>query len=88
MECEAGPFGLIKPAMKLCPICQQPFSNPALKFCRFDGNPLVSEEVSVSDAPTVLLSTTPISERFGWLVSDAASPSDEEKPTPKPQQSS
>jgi hypothetical protein len=88
MECEPGPFGLIKPAKKLCPVCQQTFCNPALRFCRFDGNPLVNEQISVSDAPTVLLSTTPISERFGWLVSDAASPGDEQSPTHDPQQSS
>jgi hypothetical protein len=65
--------------MKFCPACQQAYSNPALKFCRFDGNQLVAQQVSASDAPTVLL-TTPGSERFGWTAPDAVSASDERQP--------
>jgi len=39
--------------MKQCPTCHQPFTYDLLKFCRFDGSPLVS--ATPDEATTMLL---------------------------------
>ena len=41
--------------MKQCPKCRQIFHRDALKFCRFDGSPLVNDVVNIDDAPTIPL---------------------------------
>jgi len=65
--------------MKRCPTCRQLFSDSAFKFCRFDGTQLVSELVPLGDAPTILFSSTRISERFPWLVSETRPTCNEQK---------
>ena len=56
--------------MKRCPTCRQFFTDTPFRFCRADGAELVSEPMPLGDAPTILFSTTRISDRFPWLVSD------------------
>jgi|GEM_PF-2949241 hypothetical protein len=46
--------------MKRCPTCHQSFTYELLRFCRFDGSPLVSasrEEATTLLLPPVQLST-------------------------------
>jgi hypothetical protein len=56
--------------MKRCPTCRQSFADTPFKFCRIDGAQLIDEPTLVGDAPTILFSTTGISERFPWLSRD------------------
>jgi hypothetical protein len=70
--------GLKDIEMKRCPTCRQLFA-AALKFCRSDGTQLVSELVPLGDAPTILFSTTRISDRFPWLVGESHSTCEEQK---------
>lgn len=72
-------YGLKEVEMKRCPTCRQLFSDTAFRFCRSDGTPLVSELVPLGDAPTILFSTTRISDRFPWLVSESRPTCDEHK---------
>jgi hypothetical protein len=53
--------------MKQCPTCRQSFADRRLKFCRFDGAPLMSPAVPGDEALTVLFSTGKLNERFGPL---------------------
>ena len=51
--------------MKQCPKCRLLFAGRDLKFCRFDGSPLLSEITTPSDeAATILFSTGHLNNRF------------------------
>ena len=50
--------------MKQCPKCRQVFAGPDLKFCRFDGSPLISEATPPDEAATILFSSGYLNNRF------------------------
>ncbi len=60
------PVSLKCVAMKQCPTCHQSFTYELLKFCRFDGSPLVS--ASREEATTMLL---PVQLSTGKLQGEA-----------------
>ena len=43
--------------MKQCPKCRQLFAGVDLRFCRFDGSPLISGTTHPDEAVTMLFST-------------------------------
>ena len=43
--------------MKQCPKCRQRYAGADLRFCRFDGSPLISEGTPPDEAATILFST-------------------------------
>jgi hypothetical protein len=43
--------------MKQCVKCRQSFADENLRFCRFDGSPLVSEAPPADEAATILFTT-------------------------------
>jgi len=45
--------------MKECPICRQVFADENLRFCRYDGTPLVSKTLRADEAMTIRLKRTP-----------------------------
>ncbi|HEU0253926.1 MAG TPA: hypothetical protein VFR12_12905 [Pyrinomonadaceae bacterium] len=49
--------------MKECPKCQQLFADRNLKFCRFDGSPLINEATPLHEAATILFSTGQLNNR-------------------------
>lgn len=50
--------------MKQCPKCRQKFADGNLRFCRFDGSSLINEATPSQEAPTILLSTGQLNDRF------------------------
>ena len=50
-------------AMKQCVICRQLFADENLKFCRFDGSPLVNEGTPLDEAATILFTTGQLTAR-------------------------
>jgi hypothetical protein len=58
--------------MKRCPTCRHLFPDTGFTFCRIDGARLVHEQVPTGDDPTVLFSTTRLSDRFPWLLRDTS----------------
>jgi len=50
--------------MKQCPKCRQLFADENLRFCRFDGSPLISEGTPPDEAATILLFPGQIINRF------------------------
>jgi len=50
--------------MKQCPKCRQLFASPDLRFCRFDGSPLISGATPPDEAATILFSTEYLNNRF------------------------
>ena len=50
--------------MKQCPKCRQLFADVNLKFCRFDGSPLISEATPPDEAATILLSARYLNNQF------------------------
>jgi len=50
--------------MKQCPKCRQLFADVNLKFCRFDGSPLISEATPPDEAATILLSARHLNNQF------------------------
>ena len=53
--------------MKQCVKCQQLFTDRNLRFCRFDGSPLVDEVVPAEEAPTVLFTSGQLHDLFEEL---------------------
>jgi hypothetical protein len=49
--------------MKQCPKCRQLFADRDLRFCRFDGSPLISEAAPPDEAVTILFSTGQLKSR-------------------------
>lgn len=43
--------------MKQCPKCRLKFAGADLRFCRFDGSPLISESTPPDEAATILFSS-------------------------------
>ena len=50
--------------MKQCPKCRQVFAGADLKFCRFDGSPLISEATPPDEAATILFSSGYLNNRL------------------------
>ncbi len=50
--------------MKQCPKCRKVFAGVDLRFCRFDGSPLISEATPPDEAVTILFSTGQLSNRI------------------------
>ena len=50
--------------MKRCPKCRQLYAGADLRFCRFDGSPLISEATPPEEAATILFSTEYLNNRF------------------------
>jgi hypothetical protein len=50
--------------MKQCPKCRQRFAVADLRFCRFDGSPLISEGTPPHEAATLLFPTGYLNNRF------------------------
>jgi len=50
--------------MKQCPKCRQLFARADLRFCRFDGSPLISEGTPPHEAATLLFPTGYLINRF------------------------
>ncbi|HVI73035.1 MAG TPA: hypothetical protein VM656_16305 [Pyrinomonadaceae bacterium] len=50
--------------MKQCPKCRQKFAVADLRFCRFDGSPLISEGTPPDEAATILFSTGYLNNRL------------------------
>jgi hypothetical protein len=55
--------------MKECPTCRQLFADANLRFCRFDGSPLISEAQPPDEAATIKFSTGQLDNRFTPLES-------------------
>ena len=53
--------------MKQCVKCQQMFTNDDLRFCRFDGSPLVNEVAPPAEAATILFTTGQLTNLFPAL---------------------
>ena len=53
--------------MKQCVKCKQLFANENLKFCRFDGSPLVNEVAPPDEAATILFTTGRLNNLFPAL---------------------
>ncbi|HKY45828.1 MAG TPA: hypothetical protein VJM50_22240 [Pyrinomonadaceae bacterium] len=50
--------------MKECPKCRQLFADRNLRFCRFDGSPLIDEVITPPhEAATILFSTGQLNNR-------------------------
>ena len=54
-------------AMKQCVKCKQLFANENLRFCRFDGSPLINEAVPPDEAETILFTSGDLSNLFPAL---------------------
>jgi hypothetical protein len=54
-------------AMKQCVKCGQLFTGEALKFCRFDGSPLVNKVAPPDEAATILFTTGQLNDLFPAL---------------------
>jgi len=50
--------------MKQCPKCRQKFAGADLRFCRFDGSPLISEGTPPDEAATILSSSGYLNNRL------------------------
>ncbi|HEY5883428.1 MAG TPA: hypothetical protein VIT88_02015 [Pyrinomonadaceae bacterium] len=50
--------------MKQCSKCRHLFADGNLKFCRFDGSPLISEGTPPDEAATIKFSTRHFDDRF------------------------
>lgn len=50
--------------MKQCVKCRQLFADKNLRFCRFDGSPLVDEITPAQEATTILFTTEELNSRF------------------------
>lgn len=54
--------------MKQCPKCRQSFAGGDLRFCRYDGSPLINQTISPPDeAVTILFPTGPLNNQFAPL---------------------
>ena len=53
--------------MKQCMKCRLLFADENLKFCRFDGSPLVDEVVPPDEAATVLFTTGTLNDLYPAL---------------------
>ena len=53
--------------MKKCPKCKQLFSHRELRFCRYDGCPLVNESRPLDEATTLLFSTGQLNQQASLL---------------------
>jgi len=49
--------------MKECRKCRQMFAGDDLRFCRFDGSPLISEPMPPGEAVTILFSSDRLNDR-------------------------
>ena len=53
--------------MMQCVKCRQLFANENLRFCRFDGSPLINEAVPPDEAETILFTSGDLSNLFPAL---------------------
>lgn len=53
--------------MKQCVKCRQLFADENLKFCRFDGSPLVNETAPPDEAATILFTTGQLNKLYPAL---------------------
>ena len=53
--------------MKQCVICRQSFADENLRFCRFDGSPLVNEVAPRDEAATILSTSEQLNDLFPTL---------------------
>ena len=53
--------------MKQCVKCRQLFAYENLRFCRFDGSPLIDEGVSPDEAATILFTSGDLCNLFPAL---------------------
>ncbi|HEY9501311.1 MAG TPA: hypothetical protein VIR01_06785 [Pyrinomonadaceae bacterium] len=53
--------------MKQCVKCRQLFANENLRFCRFDGSPLIDEGVLPDEAATILFTSGDLRNLFPAL---------------------
>jgi hypothetical protein len=53
--------------MKQCVICRQLFADDNLRFCRFDGTPLVDEVVPPDERATILFTSGQLHDLFEEL---------------------
>jgi len=53
--------------MKQCPKCRLKFAAADLRFCRFDGSPLISESTPPDEAATILFSSEYLNNRSTQL---------------------
>lgn len=61
--------------MKICPTCQQTYTDETLKFCRVDGVTLVDGGAAGTEQATLYLSTSHASDRTATLVIQSSMPS-------------
>jgi hypothetical protein len=50
--------------MKECRTCRQLFADDDLRFCRFDGSPLISKATPTDEDTTILFSSGYLNERL------------------------
>jgi len=53
--------------MKECSKCRQLFAGDDLRFCRFDGAPLIDEATPHDEGTTILFSSGYLNDRFTQL---------------------